>query len=445
MQRDFNQHHRFYIITLGCKANQYESAAIGLHLERQGYMPASSAREATICIVNTCAVTQTSEAQSRQLIRRMLRENRHGTVIVTGCYAQAAPDDIANLSEHIHVLGNVEKDEIAAWIARIDDSNVQIIRQVSDISRQSVFATPACSVFRARTRALLKIQDGCNSRCSYCIVPSVRGPSRSLPPEEVARRIEDLISAGYWEIILTGIHLGSYGLDLSPRFTLGELLRYIVPLCTSPPVRIRLSSVEPNELTDELMEVIAGNTHVICPHLHIPLQSGDDDMLRAMRRPYTAEGFEKIIERVAHEISDVNIGLDVIVGFPGETNRRFENTQALIRRHNIGYLHVFPFSRRQGTPAANFSDQIPAPVKKQRVQILRTLGAQKKQAFMTTQLGKEQFALIERSRQSHPGIFFGTTRNYIPVRVASTASCIGREVKVKITKVCNGVAEATIV
>lgn len=418
---------------------------MGRQLELDGFFPSASLHEADLCIVNTCAVTHSTEAQSRQIIRRILRENPQCRLIVTGCYAQTSPQEVRSLSDRVLVLGNIQKDELAKWLAKCFQKETFPDIVVSNISLQPVFTTPPCSLFRGRTRALLKIQDGCNSRCSYCIVPLARGPSRSLHPDNVLRRTEDLISAGYREIVLTGIHLGAYGLDLSPRTTLARLLASMLSSFGGTGVRIRLSSLEPNDCTDEIISVVASGAAIICPHVHIPLQSGDDDILRAMQRPYTAEGFENLIERVLRSIPDVNIGLDVIAGFPGETDRQFENTLALIGRHNIGYLHVFPFSRRRGTPAADLPDQVSEPVKKHRVHLLRTLGTQKRHAFISARLGKENRVLLERRRQDSEGGLLGTTRNYISVRVSGTAACIGQEVKVKLSRVCDGFAEGTLV
>ena len=437
---------RFFISTLGCRVNQYESAAMGYQLELDGFSPAASWQDADLCIVNTCAVTHSTEAQSRQIIRKILRETTHCTLIVTGCYAQTSPEEIRALSDRIFVLGNCQKDELSKWLATAFQKKTFSHVAISDISKQYVFSSPPCLLFRKRTRALLKIQDGCNSKCSYCIVPLARGPSRSLAPDEALIRMENLIGGGYREIVLTGIHLGAYGLDLSPQTTLASLLKRMVSSFRSSGVRIRLSSLEPNECTDEIISVVASGADIICPHIHISLQSGDDDILRAMHRPYTTEGFENLLEQILHSLPGVNIGLDVIAGFPKETDKQFEHTLALIKRHDIGYLHVFPFSSRRGTPAADFPGQISESVKKHRVHLLRSLGMQKKQSFICTQLGKEHRVLIERKRQNTEESFFGTTRNYISVRIsADTAIRIGQEVKVKLAKICDGFAEGIIV
>ena len=433
---------RYAILTLGCKTNQYESAAIAWQLEQHGYRIAAAAREADVCIINTCAVTHSTEAQSRQLIRHLLKENPRCRIIVTGCYAQTSPEAVAALSERIEVLGNIQKDELPAFLKQTPKSSSLCIH-VSDIAVHHFFTTPACPSFRNRTRALLKIQDGCNSTCSYCIVPSVRGPSRSLPLPLVLERLSELVNAGYKEIVLTGIHLGAYGRDLHPRVSLSLLLKKIEATYSPAPVRIRLSSLEPPECTDELIGIIA-ESHTLCPHLHIPLQSGDNALLKAMHRTYTADAFEALLERVLSAIPNVNIGLDVIAGLPGETDRQFENTLSLITRHAVGYLHVFPFSRRRGTPAASLPGQVPDSLKKERVRILRALGFQKRQDFWKAQCLHDHLALIENRHDNQTGKFKAVTRNYIPVQLSAPCSYVGEEVRIKMVQPTDGYVEAVL-
>lgn len=427
----------FHIITFGCRSNQYESAAMEEALVRAGWARAASMRNASLCIVNTCAVTHVTEAQCRQMIRRVARENTDGRIVVTGCFAQSAPESVRMLADGIIVLGNIEKDDFAARMGTIRRRGCSCV-VVSDISRHRICTTAPCGSFHGRTRALLKIQDGCDSRCAYCIVPSVRGPSRSLPQDEVLRRAERLVSAGFREIVLTGIHVGQYGLDLHPRTRLSDLLHKIAELCASARVRIRLSSLEPNECTADVISVIAGS-HCICPHVHIPLQSGDDDVLRAMRRPYTAAAVESLIEQLLREVPEVNIGLDIIAGFPGETERQFENTLALVARNVVGYAHVFPYSRRSGTPAAQLEGQIPDAVKKERAQVLRDAAAAKRQEFYCAQVGKVHDVLVERKVHTN-GALRGMTGNYIPVLFQGHSSLVGQAAAVRITAAYEGYA-----
>ncbi len=433
---------RIAVTTLGCKVNQYESAALCALLEQNGCSIVALPASADICIVNTCAVTGSTEAQSRQLIRRILREHPGCQVIVTGCYAQTSPGAVTALSDRVHVLGNRDKDSIARYAAHIAAAGARV-NKISDISAEKIFTTPACASFRNRTRALLKIQDGCNGSCAYCIVPAARGPSRSLPIDAVQERLAAIIRSGYREIVLTGIHLGSYGLDLSPRTTISRLLDRLESDHAASSIRIRLSSIEPNEFSDELIGFLA-RSKIICPHLHIPLQSGDAAILRAMRRPYTPESFNRLLAVLLDRIPEVNIGLDVLVGFPGETDPQFQNTLDLISRHAVGYAHVFPYSRRQGTAAAGFAHQVPEAVKKARVQAVRKLSADKKHGFFAAYRDQRLAVLIESRRDKKTGLLRGMTGNYIPVLVAGPASMIGREVMVQINAVLEDALAGTM-
>lgn len=430
------------VTTLGCKVNQYDSAALCALLKQDGYVIVPFPGPADICIVNTCAVTGGTEAQSRQVIRRILREYPGCQVVVTGCYAQTSPGDVCALSDRVHVIGNKDKDSITRYVASIARNGTRV-NAVTDIAGESLFTTAACTCFSGRTRALLKIQDGCNGRCSYCIVPAVRGPSRSLPIDEVRDRIAALIESGYREIVLTGIHLGSYGLDLSPRTTISRLLERLEADHAASSIRIRLSSIEPNEFTDNLIKFLA-QSRIVCPHLHIPLQSGDATILKAMRRPYTPQAFHTLLAGLLDAIPEVNIGLDVLVGFPGETEQQFQNTLAFMNRYAVGYAHVFPYSRRQGTAAACLANQVPDAVKKARVQEVRKLAAQKKYSFIAAYRDRRIAVLIENRRDKKTGLLKGMTRNYIPVLVAGPESLIGQEVTVQITEVLHDSLAGTV-
>ena len=276
---------RISISTLGCKVNQCDSAAMGESLENCGYEIVSFVKRANVHIINTCVVTGKTEAQSRQIIRRALKTDPLCRVVVTGCYAQKSPTDLKALSDRVHVIGNREKSDICLYLSKIlNGSNP--VSDVSDILLEKTFTTPTASRFLDRTRAFLKIQDGCNSGCSYCIVPSVRGQSRSLPSEDVKSRLHLLSRSGYREIVLTGIHLGAYGLDLPPPTNIVELLQSLEADVQLSRVRIRLSSIEPTEFSDDLIRFLS-QSKTVCPHFHVPLQSGDKAVLKKMRRPYT--------------------------------------------------------------------------------------------------------------------------------------------------------------
>jgi threonylcarbamoyladenosine tRNA methylthiotransferase MtaB len=402
---------RVAVATLGCKVNQCESAGLTEALAAGGMTPVTFAGQADIYIVNTCTVTGRTDYQSRQLIRRAIRQNPAATVLVTGCYAQRAPEEIARIPGVRIVAGNAEKEAIPVILSTLGTAQPRLM--VGNIAEQTAISPLGATRFPGHTRAFLKIQDGCNGACSYCIVPSTRGPSRSLPPEAVRERIAMITRAGYREVVLTGIHLGAYGRDLRPAATLAALLRDIA----APPVeRLRLSSIEPREITDELIALIAAGG-VLCRHLHIPLQSGDDGILAAMNRDYDGAFFRDLVARIVRDIPGLAVGIDVLTGFPGETEAAFANTLRLLEEMPIAYLHVFPFSRRPGTPAAGMTGQVPEAVKKARAAQLRSLGAQKRQAFADAFIGRPLAVLIETRRDKATGFCLGLSDNYLSVAV----------------------------
>jgi threonylcarbamoyladenosine tRNA methylthiotransferase MtaB len=421
------------IATLGCKVNLCDSAAIYEVLKNNGCEIVPFSNRADIYIINTCVVTGKTESQSRQLIRRAIRTHPGCRVIVTGCYAQKSPGRLAGLSDRVHVLGNPEKKDVPLYVSKLLNGDT-VPHTVSDIFSENKFTSPSCSHFFNRTRAFLKIQDGCNAGCTYCIVPSVRGPSRSLAADEVKKRLHLLVQAGYREVVLTGIHLGAYGLDLIPASNIAELLQSLEEDAHVPRVRLRLSSIEPKEFSDELIRIIS-QSKLVCPHFHIPLQSGDETILKRMRRPYTPSFFKRLLQRLAAEIPGLNIGIDVIAGFPGETDEQFQTTVSFIQNLPAGYLHVFPYSRREGTAAADFSGQVPEPVKKQRVQILRRLSLEKKSRFYSSCTNKDLSVLVEAKRDKETGFLKGFSRNYIPVLLEGSDDLIGKEKLVRVTEV----------
>ncbi len=416
--------------TLGCKVNQYDSGAMADALKQAGHSIAATASGADVCIINTCVVTERTEAQSRQLIRRVLREHPGCRVIVTGCYAQKSARELQALSERVSVIGNAEKKDIAACVSSLQKTQASFTA-VADISSEKIFSTTACTRLFDRTRAFLKIQDGCNSRCTYCIVPSVRGPSRSLEACEVRNRIIELKHAGYREIVLTGIHLGAFGLDARPRTSLADLLAKLEDDAALAGMRLRLSSIEPTEFTPELVEIIA-RSKLLCPHFHIPLQSGDAGVLKKMGRHYSPTFFRELVLRLAEALPGLNIGIDVIAGFPGETDRAFDATAQLLRGLPAGYLHVFPYSRRSGTPAADFPGQVAEQVKKERALQLRQLSDEKRSTFYAAHAGAILPVLVENRRHKKTGLLRGISRNYIPVHFEGPSGLAGKEVPVQI-------------
>lgn len=400
------------LATLGCKVNQYESAGLRQDLQAAGFRIVPFSDSAGIYVINTCTVTARADDESRQLIRRANRINPEARIVVTGCYAQVASKEIAGLPGVALVAGNVEKKDIPAFLEVIGSGGEMI--RVSDIRRCRTIADWNAVSLSGRTRAFLRIQDGCDSFCSYCIVPLARGPGRSLPEEKVLEETASLADSGYREIVLSGIHLGLYGLDLPHPGSLPGLLRKIET--QGRLARIRLSSIEPLEVTPEILSLFR-ESQILCRHLHIPLQSGDDGILRRMGRHYTGRQFKTVVECIVSTLPDAAIGLDVMAGFPGEGDKEFENTLNFIEGLPVAYLHVFPYSKRPGTAAADFSDQVKSEVKKRRAEILRSLGAEKRKRFNRRFIGRRLSVLVESARDRSTGFMKGFSDNYIPVLV----------------------------
>jgi threonylcarbamoyladenosine tRNA methylthiotransferase MtaB len=406
---------RVALVTLGCKVNQYESAGMADRLKQLGHTLVDFEAGADICIVNTCTVTARTDFQSRQLIRRAARRNPEAPVIVTGCYAQVAADLIRTLPNVRIVAGNAEKELIPGLVGTLHGGPVDVF--VGDIEKIRHFSGLSPDRFPGKTRAFLKIQDGCNARCAYCIVPKARGPSRSMPEDSVLERVSALSAEGYREIVLTGIHLGAWGQDLSPAVDLPSLISRIGR--AMPTGRLRISSVEPLEVTAELMACFR-DSPVLCPHLHVPLQSGDDRILASMGRQYTGSFFRTLVDRLVAENPSLAIGVDVMAGYPGEGTREFENTLSLLKDLPLAYLHVFPYSDRPGTEASKMEEKVDDTEKKKRAALLRNLGLAKREAFSKKFVGTRQVVLVEEGRDRKTGRMKGLTGNYIPVLLQDT-------------------------
>ena len=412
---------RVAITTLGCKTNQFESAAMIEQLEDSGYQLVPFNEVADIYIINSCTVTARTDAETRRLIRRARRTNPAARIVATGCYAQVAPGELERMPEVDCVLGNQEKQEIASLLESTDN-------QVSDISAEREAGALKLTSFAEHTRAFLQIQNGCNSFCAYCIVPFARGRSRSVLPDEVLDGIRALAANGYKEVVLTGIHLGAYGLDLTTSTNLTRLVHEIEAGNLIP--RLRIGSIEPNEVDDDLLALMA-ESKTICPHLHLPLQSGSDTVLKRMGRQYSSEFFSELVKRVAAVLPDAFIGADLIAGFPGETDAEFEDTVKLIEGLPISDLHVFPFSSRPGTRAAGMTGQLPPHLIKERAARLRALAELKKRAFLGRLIGLKLDVLVQ-GFDATTGFCRGLSRNYIVVSFAGEAGFINRECNVTI-------------
>ncbi|MGZ3590179.1 MAG: tRNA (N(6)-L-threonylcarbamoyladenosine(37)-C(2))-methylthiotransferase MtaB [Thermodesulfobacteriota bacterium] len=402
------------IVTLGCKVNQFESEAVIDTLEQRGYSLIPFEEGADITIINTCTVTHRADFQSRQMVRRAVRHNPESLIIVTGCYPQVESDAFLKMKGVHYVLGNKEKSQIPDLLPSMQKGQFPTV-QVSDIQKEDLFSETPLYSFRHHTRAFLKIQDGCNAGCSYCIVPRARGRSRSLQPERVIENVKVLKKGGFKEVVLTGIHLGAYGLDLYPPFPLDKLISQMEKEET--PGRIRLTSIEPKDFSPELISTLS-ESNKICPHLHISIQSGDDETLKRMNRDYDRSFLSNLVQGLYVKIPKLCIGADVIVGFPGETEEEFKSTYRLVESLPFSYLHVFPFSRRKGTPAFQFSQQVDDKEIKKRAEEMRELGQQKRQAFYRQFLNQELSVLVEDRKEEQTGRWKGLSRNYVPVLLA---------------------------
>ncbi|PLX85290.1 MAG: tRNA (N(6)-L-threonylcarbamoyladenosine(37)-C(2))-methylthiotransferase MtaB [Desulfuromonas sp.] len=398
----------FAVVTLGCKTNQFESAAIREQMLQAGYRSVPFEEGADLVIVNTCTVTANTDSQSRNLIRRARRLNDAARVVVTGCYAQVDASALAGLPGVALIVGNQEKEDFLSRLTALDDDVPRI--QVSDIrAAQQAKPLPLTS-FDQRSRAFVQIQNGCDAFCSYCIIPYARGRSRSVSLPDVVSQVERLIAAGYPEIVLTGIHIGGYGQDLTPATSLLNLLKQLRQ--ETGVQRLRLGSIEPTELPDQFLDYVTTQAW-ICPHFHIPLQSGCDAVLERMNRHYSSAYFKKLLQKIRARRNDAAIGLDLIVGFPGETDAEFEQTCDLLRELPVTHLHVFPYSQRPGTPAAGMPGQVAGDIRKQRAAVLRQIGAQKQAEFLRTFVGKTVEVVVEHGESD--GQLKGLSAHYLPV------------------------------
>ena len=391
--------------TLGCKLNAYDTQWYAEQFATRGYREVSFGDRADVTVVNTCTVTGQGDAQSRKALRRAHRISPEGTVVAVGCYAQTDPDALSQMPEVDLVVGTAERVQLLDLI----NDTCSLGRTFVTRSRTADFQDMDIYNFGGRARAFVKIQEGCNEFCSFCIIPFARGRSRSRTLQSAVSQVKKLVDAGYREVVLTGVHIGDYGADLAGC----ELLQVLKAVEQIDGLdRFRVSSIEATYVTDEMIDFFA-ESQKFCRHLHIPLQSGDNGILKAMRRPYTRAQYIALLEKVAKRVPGVGIGGDVMVGFPGESDAAFQNTRDLIADHPLTYLHVFPYSPRGKTPAARMANQVDPQVKKQRGAILRELGRQKVAAFQARFLGQTLPVLFENRRNGQ--CLQGLTDNYIRV------------------------------
>jgi len=425
---------RIAITTLGCKVNQYDSAVIQARLEGEQHSFVPFDEKADFYIINTCTVTDRADWEARQLVRRAKRLSPEARILVTGCYAQVNPQEVARLPEVDFVVGLNRLDDLLRFVGqagRLDGKEVS----VGDVKRERRVGVLGTRGLPGHTRAFLKIQEGCDYSCTYCIIPVARGLSRSVPPGEVLDQIRSLAERDFVEVVLTGIHLGGYGHDLRAKTDLTCLLEKIVESRLVP--RLRLSSLDPREVPDRLLRLMA-QSDALCPHLHVCAQAGEDRTLKRMRRNYDTAYYRDLMAKARERLPDAALGSDIIVGFPGESEDDFYRSMEFLGSLPLTYFHVFPYSVRTGTVAAGLPGQVPSAIKKERAQKMRELGAKKKREFYSRFIGQRARVLLEQVADTATGAYKGYSRNYLPVRVRAQESRVNHEVEVAVEGLENG-------
>jgi len=424
--------------TLGCKVNHYETEAVWELFKQEGYEKKDFKETANVYVINTCTVTNGGDKKSRQIIRRAIRQNPEAVVCVMGCYAQTKPKEIMDIEGVDIVIGTHGRNQIPQLVEKYRKER-QPISYIQNIFKVNEFETLNVSYFTNRKRATLKIQEGCNNFCTFCIIPWARGKIRSQQPNLVVEQVQKLVQNGHYEVVLTGIHTAAYGEDLTD-YSFGKLLKELINI--EGLKRIRISSIEASEITDEVVEAIQMSDKIV-NHLHMPIQSGSDTILKRMRRHYTIAEFEAKVTELRAIFNDLAITTDVIVGFPGETEREFKETVATLKRIGFSELHVFPYSIRNGTPAATMENQVPELVKTMRVNELIALSEQLGKEYTSLCEGKVLQVIAEEMSHNRPGYFMGHASNYVKVEFKAKNNLIGEAVPVKIVKatypVCEGV------
>jgi threonylcarbamoyladenosine tRNA methylthiotransferase MtaB len=428
------------IATLGCKVNQYESASFSSDFIKAGCEMVPFSGKADVYVINTCSVTGRAGQQSRQLIRRAMKANPAAKLVVTGCYAQMDANHILDIVETpLCIVGNGNKHLLVETALAENYSDLSML--MGNIGLKKEITDLPVNRFPGRTRAYLRIQDGCNNFCSYCIVPYTRGRSRSQPVDQLLEQVTTFATEGYREIVITGINVGKYGLDLAEG---EDIYTLITRLCKDfPAIRFRLSSIELAEVNDRLLTMLSELKNFM-PHLHIPLQSGDDTILEKMNRRYTPNDFQQVVNRIHATLPHCAIGCDILCGFPGEDDSTFHNTLELVSNLPLTYFHVFPYSKRPGTLASTMKNQVTKPVKDTWVRQLRQLSQKKKEEFYTRHLGTTQMVLVERQNKK-TRLLQGFSENYLAVQVKGPPRLAGTIVEVHIDRLQDGELFGSIV
>lgn len=419
---------RVAITTLGCKVNTYDAATLETKLLAEGCDLVAFDAPADVYVVNSCTVTDRADAESRQLARRARRRNPSARVVMTGCFAQISPQQAA-IPEVDHVVGLNRLPDLLRAVRGDVAAEDRIL--VDDLRTARSVKTLGAEVFTGQTRAFLKIQEGCDLFCTFCIVPFARGKSRSVAPRQVLAQLQQLAARGFQEVVLTGVHLGGYGADLEPHLDLCDLLEMIVE--QSPVPRLRLSSIDPPEVTSRLLDLLAA-APALCPHVHLPIQAADDEVLRRMRRKYDSALLYDVCAEIRRRLPDAAIGTDVIAGFPGESAEQFAATYAAIEALPFTYLHVFPYSKRTGTTAAKLEGHLAPACIKERAARLRDLGEHKRVEFARRFVGRTLAVLTEEA-DPVAGRLVGYSRNYQRVELDAPAALTNREVTVRVREV----------
>lgn len=421
---------RVAVFTLGCKTNQYESEAIASTFRHNGYETVPFEERADVYIINTCTVTHLGDRKSRQIIRRAVKKNPDAVIAVTGCYAQTSPGEVLQIPGVDLIVGTRDREKIVDLVEQAA-SSPEPVNAVQDILTHRSFEELPILDYENRTRAFVKIQEGCNNFCSYCIIPYARGPVRSREPEKVLSEVKQLVEEGFGEIVLTGIHIGSYGTEMDEKTDLADL---VVKVALIPGLkRLRLGSVEPLDITPRLINAVA-EIRTVCRHLHIPMQSGDDQVLRRMKRNYNSFEFSRLVGAIRSQIPEIAVTTDVIVGFPGETDEEFSNTYDLIKEIGFSKTHVFKYSPRKGTLAAGYNEQVPAEVKDARSKRLILLDRENQRKFASGFIGQSVEVLAEQLVDPEQDIWEGLTDNYLRVLFKSDANLQGQFVEVRTVK-----------
>ena len=401
------------IITLGCKVNQYETNAMSQKLLENGYEVVEHNQKADVYIINTCTVTNMSDRKSRQMIRKAKEMNPQAKVIAVGCYVQVAKKEVEKIEEIDLALGNEEKVNIVDYCNRLIEQN-EYDQNIADVMRTKEFAEFGETSYTEKTRAVIKVQDGCDRFCSYCIIPYARGRVRSRHPEHIIKEIKNIAKEGIKEVLITGIHIASYGKDFKDEYRLIDLLEEINKIDGIE--RIRLGSIEPLLITDEFVQRLK-KLDKICEHFHLSLQSGCDETLKRMNRRYTTKQFIEIVNRLRNAYSDVNLTTDIIVGFPGETDKEFEETYEFLQKIKFYKMHIFKYSQRKGTKAAEMPEQISPEIKEERSKKLIQLSDNNEKDYNQKYIGKQVQVLWEEEKN---GVYKGHTKNYVLIESKET-------------------------